>query len=241
MITKAVILAGGKGTRLSVPDMPKSMIKINNKPLLENTLNILNDCGIKTAYILVHYLKNQIIDYFGDNFKGINIVYIDDNEILKPIAPIGIADVLSVMEDKINEPFMMILGDEIYLNTDHKGFIESFNENYEASIGIIHTKDEEAIKKNYTLIVKDGNVTDLEEKPKKAWNDILGCGSYIFKPSIFKAIKLTPLSVKSGKREITDTLRIIISFGLLKAYDLKGKYLNINYPEDLNSFKKLLK
>ena len=234
MIKKAVILAGGKGKRIANPDIPKSMIRINGKPVLENIFSILNKCGIEEAFLIVHYLKEQIINYFGSEFLGIKITYLDDGEILNLKGPVGIADVLSVMDERINESFLMILGDEVYYGTDHVNLLKSFSDEYEAMIGVMIVNDEELIKKNYTLRINDSfEVIDLEEKPEVPWNNILGCGTYIFKPSVFKHIRNTPVSEKSGKKEITDTLRVIAKSGILKAYYLGGKYLNINYKEDV--------
>ncbi|MFA5406155.1 MAG: nucleotidyltransferase family protein [Candidatus Nanoarchaeia archaeon] len=242
MINKAVILAGGKGTRIANPDMPKAMIKLNGTPILENTLQLLGGCGINEVFMLVHYLKEQIIGYFGSDFNGMKINYVNVHEILKYDQPIGIADVLGVMDGRINEPFLMILGDEVYAGTKHPDMLKSFNPVYDAMIGVMRTTDERAIKKNYTLRVDDAfNVTDLEEKPDAPWNDLLGCGTYIFTPKVFDYIRQTPLSAKSGRREITDTLKVIAANGLLAAFDLGGSYVNINYKEDIALAEKLFK
>lgn len=240
MIKIAVIPAGGKGTRVANPDIPKPMIRINNKPILESILSKMNDCGIKEAYLLVHYLKDQIINYFGPSFKGIKINYVDVHEALKYNNPIGLADVIGVMKERINEVFVVVLGDEVYLGSNHKSMIESFEDNCDAMIGVIRVNDKDMIRKNYTLRI-DSNlrVIDLEEKPEEPWNDILGCGTYIFKPNIFDFIKKTPLSTKSGRRELTDTLRVIAKDGLLRAFNLGGSYVNINYKEDIKKAEEL--
>jgi len=240
MITKAVILAGGKGTRLANPDIPKPMVLLNGKPVLANIFSILKKSGINEVFLIVNYLKEQIVTYFGDEYLGIKINYLDDGALLKLDRKPGIADVLMVAKPFINEPFIMMLGDEVYIGTDHEHLIKSFDGN--PVIGVMHVSDPELIKKNYTLSVDDYfNVIDLEEKPEAPWNDLLGCGTYVFTPEVFTHIANTPLSSKTGRKEITDTLKVIASSGVLRAFDLRGHYVNINYPSDLVVAEKLFK
>ena len=240
MITKAVILAGGKGTRLANPDIPKSMVMLNGKPVLANIFSILKKSGITEVFLIVNYLKDQIVDYFGNEYLGIKINYLDDGQLLKLDRKPGIADVLGIMDQRINEPFVMMLGDEVYIGTDHESLIKSFDGN--PIIGVMHVSDPDLIKKNYTLSVDDYfNVFDLEEKPEAPWNDLLGCGTYIFTPDVFTHIRNTPLSSKTARKEITDTLKVIASNGVLRAFDLRGHYVNINYPDDIFNAEELFR
>lgn len=80
---KVVIMAGGMGTRISsiASDIPKPMIKIDGKPILEHELIRLKEQGFKDIIMTVSYLGNIIIDYFGDGSKwGINIDYYYEKE-----------------------------------------------------------------------------------------------------------------------------------------------------------------
>ena len=75
MVKTAIILAGGLGTRLkdTVPDLPKPMAPINNRPFLEYQLEYLIDQGITYVIISVGYLKEAITDHFGNQYKGVSI------------------------------------------------------------------------------------------------------------------------------------------------------------------------
>ncbi|MEW6040002.1 MAG: sugar phosphate nucleotidyltransferase, partial [Elusimicrobiota bacterium] len=152
-----------------------------------------------------------------------------------------------LLKDKISKPFLTMLGDEIYIQTRHNEMLKSF-ENYsenecDAMIGVFETENIEEVKKNYAVkIDSSNNVLDLEEKPQNPWNNLIGCGTYIFRPSVFNFIEKTPLSVRSGRKELADTMKLIVNSGRkIKAFSLGGNYVNINYREDFEKAEKLLR
>lgn len=105
----AVIMAGGKGTRLGnlVHEIPKPMVKINGVPLLERQIQTLKNSNIKNIYIVVGYLGNVIKEYFKDGSKfGVSINYIEENE------PLGSAGSLYYLKNKFDD-FILLFGDLI--------------------------------------------------------------------------------------------------------------------------------
>ena len=108
---KVVIMAGGKGTRISsvASDIPKPMIKIEDKPVLEHEIECLRSQGFTDLIITVSHLGNIIIDYFGDGSKfGVNIEYYNE------IEPLGNAGALFKVKDKLTEDFLLINADAIF-------------------------------------------------------------------------------------------------------------------------------
>ena len=108
---KAVISAGGKGTRISSinSEVPKPMIEILGKPILQYEVEALKKQGIKDIIITVGYLKESIKTFFQDGKKfGVNISYIDENE------PLGTAGALYYLKDKIKEDFLLLNGDTLF-------------------------------------------------------------------------------------------------------------------------------
>lgn len=108
---KVVIMAGGKGTRISsvASDIPKPMIKINDKPVLEFEIERLRLQGFNDIIITVSHLGNIIMDYFGDGSKfGVNIEYYNEVE------PLGNAGALFKIKDKLTEDFLLINADAIF-------------------------------------------------------------------------------------------------------------------------------
>ena len=108
----AVIMAGGKGTRLSSVtnnEIPKPMVKLNGKPILEYQIECFKANGITNVYIVIGYLGEIIKDYFGDGSHwGIKIEYIIEKE------PLGTAGALYYLKDKVEETFLLTFGDLIF-------------------------------------------------------------------------------------------------------------------------------
>lgn len=108
---KVVIMAGGKGTRISsvASDIPKPMIKIGGKPVLEREIECLRSQGFCDLIITVSHLGNIIMDYFGNGQKwGVNIEYYFEKE------PLGNAGALFKIKDKLTEDFLLLNADAIF-------------------------------------------------------------------------------------------------------------------------------
>ncbi len=106
---QAVILAGGKGTRMAhlVADKPKPMIEILGRNLIEHKIDRLPD-EIKEVIIIVNHMKEKIMDYFGDSYKGKKITYVDQGE------PHGTGHAVWQAKDAITGDFITMMGDDIY-------------------------------------------------------------------------------------------------------------------------------
>jgi NDP-sugar pyrophosphorylase family protein len=242
----AVVLAGGKGLRLypDTEDIPKPMVIVNGKPIMEYNILMLKKLKFEFVYVIVGYKKEPIIDYFKNGERyGLNINYIENKYIDEPKKS-GLGDALLLVKDIIAEPFMTILGDEIYVNTKHMEMIDLFERDrmHESMIAIYETEDIGEVKKNYSVKVDDNwRVLDVEEKSTHPWNNLVGCGTYLFRRSIFEYLKKTEISARTARKELTDTLKLIIEDNkILRAFDIGGRYINITYPKDLNYAKKIL-
>ena len=102
---KAVIMAGGKGTRISSitnDEIPKPMLKIGDKPILEHQINCLKASGVNDIIIIVGHLGEKIKEYFGNGTTlGVNISYYEET----PDKPLGTAGSLYYLKEKITEDF----------------------------------------------------------------------------------------------------------------------------------------
>ncbi len=115
----AVISAGGKGTRLSeiTKTIPKPMVPVLGKPILEYQINELKHNGIREIYIIVNYLGDVIKNYFKDGAKfGVNIKYINETE------PLGSGGALFYLKDIITSDFLFIYGDLIFSSQIEKAY-----------------------------------------------------------------------------------------------------------------------
>lgn len=130
---KTVIMAGGKGTRIAsvASDVPKPMIKICNKPILEHQIENLKACGLTDIILVIGYLGNIIQDYFGDGSKfGVNIEYFIEDH------PLGTAGALFKMP-QLTEDFLLLCGDVI-LDVDFNRFIKFHKSNKAWASLIVH-------------------------------------------------------------------------------------------------------
>lgn len=122
---KVVIMAGGKGTRIASvkSDVPKPMIEICGKPILEWQIENLKTCGLTDITLVIGYLGHVIKDYFGDGKKfGVNINYFVED------SPLGTAGALFKMQE-LTQDFLLLCGDVI-LNVDFNRFIDFHKQNH---------------------------------------------------------------------------------------------------------------
>ena len=115
----AIIMAGGKGTRLRplTNNIPKPMIDVNGKPMLHHQIESLRFAGVKEIYISVAYLKEQIMDYFGDGKKyGVNIEYLEED------VPLGTAGSLKLLPDQVESLFCV--NADLITNLDFKNMAD---------------------------------------------------------------------------------------------------------------------
>lgn len=117
---KIVIMAGGKGTRISsiVEDIPKPLIPIEGKPVLEREIECLRDQGFTDLIITVSHMSDQIINFFGDGSKfGVSIEYYVEKE------PLGNAGALFKIKDKLSDTFLLLNADSIF-DVDFNRFVD---------------------------------------------------------------------------------------------------------------------
>ena len=215
------------------------MIQVLGRPILAHVIDRCKAAGIEKIIVIVNPNSNIVEDFFGEGVDhGVSIEYVHQPK------PEGIGHAVGLTEGIVDTPFAVYLGDELYLDSDHTGFIQSFDDKgCAAAIGLLRVDNEDLIRKNYSveLDASTNIVQELVEKPTVITNNILGCGSYIFNEVVFEAVRKTPRS-KKNEIEITDTLNTIRELGHeVFGYFLGGTYLNITYPEDIPEAEKLLR
>ena len=232
-INQAIILAGGIGsrtkTRVYDNNTPKVMFRINDKPILQNILEIIHDkLKINSIIVVISKGDNQIRNYFGNgNNFGITIDYVESDSNL------GIADALYLVKEKIHGTFLVMLGDEFYINSNHFTIINKKYDDAEAVITFTNTDNPQDIANNYSIKVDSAmRVKSLIEKPKTFENNMLGLGTFIFKNSIFDYIQKAPKSIRTKRKELIDVISILAKEKLVYAHKLNSSYVNINTVDD---------
>ncbi len=210
---KAVIMAGGKGTRLRpmTCDLPKPMVPIVNYPVIEYIVNLLKKHGITEIAITSYYLPQTIENYFGRGEKwGVNLHYYIEEE------PLGTAGSVHNVDEFLDETFMVISGDAITDFNLQKGI--DFHRAREADATIILTQEDIPLEYGVVMTDDSGRITRFLEKPNwgQVFSDKVNTGIYILEPSIFELYKkgtkfdfskdLFPLMLKKGKKLYGKTL-----------------------------------
>ena len=203
---KAVILAGGLGTRLQpyTTFLPKPMLPLGEKPILEHLIEWSKKNGIKSFVLCVSYLRKSIENYFEDGKKfGVNIEYAVSN---KPLATAG---QLKTAEKFIDDTFVCMYGDSIYgfnlrnmikQHKQKKSFVTMSLKEYKTKLpyGVIET-------------TKNNKVTAWKEKPEIKANINMGC--YVMEPNILKLIpKNKPFGMDNVIKNAMSKKKLVNSF-----------------------------
>lgn len=234
-INVGVIPAAGRGMRINdlplTRLLPKTMLPILNKPIMEYNILKMVNMGIKTIYIVVSHKKEVIIEYFGNGKDfGVDIEYIKRHE-----PPQGIACSIGLTEEFIHEPFVVILGDDFTVAESLNNLVKTFWDKKAIVVeGVVIENNEYLITQTNCIILKNDNkIHKIIEKPKTVKSNLRGCGIYICDPSIYEYIKKTPISFVRNEKEITDTIGLIAAEERAYGEFIDGFNTNVNTVSDL--------
>jgi glucose-1-phosphate thymidylyltransferase len=233
---KAVVLAAGKGTRLRplTDDKPKGMVEVDDKPLLTHCFEQLAELGADEFVVVVGYLKESIIEHYGDEFEGIPITYTHQRE------QKGLAHALLSVEEHIDDDFMLILGDNIF-NANLRDVVRRQREDRaDAAFLVEEVPWEQASRYGVCETNAYGEITDVVEKPDEPNSNLVMTGFYTFSPAIFPACRLVQPSNR-GEYEISEAIDLLIRSGrTIDAIQIDGWRIDVGYPEDREEAEKRL-
>lgn len=230
--SQAVILASGEGVKMRpfTYEIPKPLIPVNGRPLLEHTIAALNKHGIKNIIITVSHLADKIIDHFGDGSRfGVRITYIRETK------PSGTGGALRAAANSLdNSPFLVLYGD-VLLDLDFAEFIQTHKTNKAAigTLGLTSVIDPSAfgsVKLRGTRIV--GFSEKPEDNPDASRLVFAGCA--VFNPSVFSFLNQKSRIVRLEQ----DVFPELISKGRLYGYPFEGQWFDVSTPE---AYAKVLK
>jgi mannose-1-phosphate guanylyltransferase/phosphomannomutase len=182
---KAVIMAGGFGTRLRplTSNLPKPMVPLANKPMMEHIVDLLKDHGIKDVVSTLFYQPDTIIGHFGDgNSFGISMQY------RKAEADYGTAGSVRNAKEFLNERFLIISGD-VLTDFDLSDAIR-FHVEKKAKATLLLTRVPNPLQFGVVLTKEDGKITRFLEKPSwgEVFSDTINTGIYILEPDVLDFI-----------------------------------------------------
>ena len=183
---KAMILAAGEGSRLRplTNDIPKVMVKIDDKPLLEYNINLAHSYGIRDIIINVHYKLERIISYFkGGKEFGVSIYYSKEKKLL------GSAGGVKKVEKNLSEPFFVLYGDN-FTNCNLKALWSAHKKNKTictVAVFDMRKNKNSGIAGGRVVLNKDKTIRRFVEGNKKI-SSLVNAGVYVLDPKIFKYI-----------------------------------------------------
>ena len=177
---KVILMAGGLGTRLQplTNEIPKPLLKVGTKPILETIIENFCNYGFKDIIISVNYKADMIKNYFQDGSKfGVNIEYLEENKRL------GTAGALSLIKEDINEAFFVMNAD-LLTNVNFEQLLDFHNQGNSTSTMCVREYD---FQVPYGVIkTKDDKIESISEKPIHKF--FVNAGIYLLSPEVLEFI-----------------------------------------------------
>lgn len=215
---QAVIMAGGFGSRLRplTDELPKPMLPINGRPIMERIVEQLRQAGIRKISVTTHYKPEKIVDHFGDGRRfGVNITYVNER------FPLGTGGALGTMPVP-EEPLLVVNGD-IFTQVNFRMLFE-YHKEQKAEMTIAVQRYEMQVP--YGVIECDGSrVVSLSEKPKMEF--LVNAGIYLLEPAMLKFIP------SNTYFDMTDLIqRVLDENGMVVTFPIYEYWQDIGHHDD---------
>lgn len=215
---QAVVMAGGFGTRLHplTYSVPKPMLPVGDRPILERIVGRLAKVGIENVNITTHYMPEQIKEHFGNGHRfGVKINYVDET------TPLGTAGALGLMEAP--DAPLLIMNADILTEIDFRAMVEFHQENH-ADVTVAARQYE--YKVPYGVLECEGpEVIDLQEKP--TYKFLVNAGIYLVQPSVHRMI---PANQRFDMTDLVE--KVLGTGGKVVSFPIVEYWLDIGQHED---------
>lgn len=241
---KAVILAAGKGTRMGelTKEIPKPMLKVFGKPILEHIITGIASAGIREIFIVTGHCAETIENYFGNGSKwGLHISY------GRQLVQDGTGKAPEIARDFLGvSPFILTYGDILVKPETYPKMVHRYNEDYFSGVltvigsqdvtkgGIVFFDEKFCLKR----LVEKPSATQLDELRKEGWLKPgspvwYNAGIYIFRPSLFEHTAKLQKSPR-GEYELTDAIAsLMAAHHPIAGMEIEGRWVDVRDPEVL--------
>lgn len=220
---KVVVIAGGQGTRIAAvnSEIPKAMIPIDGKPILEYEVEMAKRYGFTEFLFIIGYMGDQISDYFGDGSKwGVSIEYFKEEK------PLGTAGALGYLKEKLTEDFFVFYGDTV-MDFDMMAMLEYHQSKHADATLFLHPNDH-PYDSDIVDLDSEGKVRKFFNKPHTEdfiSHNMVNAALFIFSPKVLDKIEV---GVKSHIEK--NVLPICLEAGM----NLYG-YVSFEYIKDMGT------
>ena len=229
-LTKAVLLAAGRGTRMRdlTNELPKPMIAVRGKPILQHIIDGLRAAGVREVLIVVGYRAEVVRQFCGDGAAlGVQVSYATQVE------QNGTGKVVELARDFVGaDAFVLSYGDIIIEPANYQRLVALDD----ATEAIVSVKRNEDVSQGGAVFVNERfELIDLREKPQpgEPTSPWYNAGVYAFRPSIFEFTARLERSPR-GEFELTDAIRALALAGKkVQAFELAGAWADVRDPEIL--------
>lgn len=220
MENSLLIMAGGRGTRLGdiTKKIPKPMVDIGGKPILEHIITRAREQGFKKIIISIYYLGHVIKEYFGDGAQfDVEITYIEEEQ------PLGTAGALSLLSPNPNLDLFIVNGD-LLTDINYKEMLQFHKIN--AGIATMAVRINE-IQNPFGVVFTDGfRIIGYEEKP--LFRNLVNAGIYVISPELIKNVE------KNTFLNMPDLFEIARKKGFdTVAFPIHEDWIDVGHPQDL--------
>lgn len=232
MISTAVVLAGGLGTRLKgvLKGLPKPMAPIHDRPFLEYQMDFWISQGVTRFILSIGYLSHIIIEHFGDSYHTASIEYIVEDELL------GTGGALLLASQGLTDTFLVLNGDTFF-EVDLIKFI-AFHKKNKSEVTLSIFKSNHLDRYMSVNLGDDGEIISFQSELNKL-TALANGGVYLLEPSALKRLNCTQYKKSSLEN---DLLPKFISLGCcLYGFQSSGKFIDIGIPKDYYRAQKILK
>lgn len=225
---QAIVPAAGRGTRLRplTDDRPKGLVEVAGKPILTHCFESLLAAGVDDIVVVVGYRGEDIVDYYGDDFRGVSLTYAWQTEQL------GLGHAVSTAEAHVS-------GDVVVWNGDNVGevnlseTVEHHRRTDAATTLLVDEVSRERAGEGAVFVLEDDELVGLVEKPDEPPSTVIPRGVYVFSERIFDALAGVEPSAR-GEYELTDAIDALFDEAArVEVVDLEGWLLNVNTAADV--------
>lgn len=216
---EAIVLAGGLGMRLRqvVPDLPKPMAPVGERPFLEILLKELALKGFSRVVLSLGFMADKIVSHFGKNFAGIELEYVVEAQ------PLGTGGAVRLALTRCTQDHVFVLNGDTFLSLDTEAINKQWIKRRNPIVVACMVSDTARYGR---LLVHEGKVSGFSEKSISG-NGLINAGCYVFSRSELDRFELnSPFSLER------DFLQSAVKCGSVDVFVASGRFIDIGVPED---------